>query len=84
MVRPGINSHVIVMIEKNPNASADIAEKPNANMFLNLSWRTNDTIDSNVTAKSIIASTIISSTSLIPILIIFVAIGITFVLLCNY
>lgn len=84
MERPGINSQVIVIIEKNPNASADIAENPNANTFLSLIWRTNDTTDSNVTTKSKIASTIFISTSLFPILIVFVAIGITFVLLCNY
>lgn len=47
------------MIEKNPNANADTAENPKANMFLNLIWRTNDTTDSNVTTKSIIPSTII-------------------------
>ena len=72
------------MIEKNPNASADTAENPSASMFLILIWRTNDTIDSNVTTKSIIASTIIISTSLISILIVLIAIGITFVLICNY
>jgi hypothetical protein len=55
-------------MEKNPNASADIAEKPNASMFLYLIWRTNDTTDSNVTTRSISASTIIFSTSLISYL----------------
>jgi len=32
----GINSQVIVIVEKNPNTSTAITEKPNASMFLNL------------------------------------------------
>lgn len=46
------------MTEKKPNESAEIAEKPNASKFLNLSWRKMDITDSNVTAKKIIPRTI--------------------------
>lgn len=58
MPRFGINSHVIVIIEKNPNASTETAEKPNANRFLILSWRTKDIADNNVTTNNNIPSTI--------------------------
>jgi len=46
------------MIEKKPNATAEIAEKPKANRFLYFIWRKTDTIDSKVTAKSMSPNTI--------------------------
>jgi len=50
-----------VAIEKNPNTSAEAAEKANANRFLYLSCRATDTTDKIVTANSKIPKTIINS-----------------------
>lgn len=51
----------MVIIEKNPNASAAIAEKARASTFLNLICRMTETTDKIATIKKITPSTTIST-----------------------
>lgn len=56
----------MVIVEKNPNTRTEITEKANANMFLNLTCRTTDIIDTIVTANKISPSTIIIASFILP------------------